>query len=79
MAKAAQERKLNPHQKEIVKTLLEHDYWMSTTEICKAAGISWNTAKSYLDAMNKLGWVAKKKEGNREYWMASREGFIAED
>ena len=63
---------LKPQEMNILKALLEHNYWLSTTEVAREAGISWNTAKAYLDKMYKLSWIGKMDRGNIEYWRASR-------
>lgn len=63
---------LSPQQKQILKTLLEHDYYLSTREVGRISGISWNTALKYLVSFYKKGWIAHKKRGNRSYWRAYR-------
>ncbi|MDE1873896.1 MAG: winged helix-turn-helix transcriptional regulator [Candidatus Micrarchaeota archaeon] len=64
--------KLKAQESYILKTLLEHDYELSTTEAAKIAGVSWNTAKRYLEKFHNEGWIEKSKVGNRDYWRAYR-------
>ena len=64
--------KLKPQQTQILKTLLEHDYFLTTSEIARMSRISWNTAKKDLELFNKNNWIGKKVKGNREYWRAFR-------
>ena len=61
---------LKPQEIRILKTLLEHNYHMSTTQVAKISGISWNTADKYLKKFRKLGWIEKVERGNRDYWRA---------
>jgi predicted ArsR family transcriptional regulator len=58
--------------KAILKTLLEHDYWLSTKEIAEETDMSWNTAKFHLDKLYEWGWVSKKNRGKKELWRAYR-------
>jgi predicted transcriptional regulator len=67
---------IKPQDKEILKALLEHDYWLSTTEVADKAGISWNTAKGHLEKLHKLRWIAKKRIGVKEEWKAEAEEEI---
>jgi predicted transcriptional regulator len=63
---------LKPQESRILKTLLGHNYYLSTTEIANKSNISWNTADKYLKLFHKKGWVDKWKRGNRVYWRAIR-------
>lgn len=64
--------KLKPQEKAILKALLEHDYFLSTTEVAEIAGVSWNTANIYLQNFKAKRWIEHKTEGNRDYWRAYR-------
>ncbi len=63
---------LNPQESKILKALLEHNYYLNTTQVANAANVSWNTADKYLKKFNKRGWIEKKPRGNRDYWRAYR-------
>jgi len=64
---------LKPQELRILKTLLEHNYYLSTTQVAKKANISWNTANKYLKEFRKLKWIDKMVRGNRVYWRAYKE------
>lgn len=64
--------KLKPQESQILKTLLEHNYHLSTAEIADISNVSWNTADKYLKTFHRNNWVIKKKRGNRVYWKAER-------
>jgi DNA-binding MarR family transcriptional regulator len=64
---------LKPQEIQILKTLLEHDYHMNTTQVAKITGISWNTADKHLKKFYELGWIERVERGNRDYWRAYRE------
>jgi len=66
--------KLKPQESRILKTLLEHNYHLSTTEIADISNVSWNTADKYLKIFHKKGWISKRKRGNRVYWRVVRNG-----
>ena len=59
---------ISKHEKEILRVLLKRKSWLNTTQIANRAGISWNTAKNYLERMYNRGWLRRK--GN--YWKAKR-------
>lgn len=63
--------KLNTIQKKILETLLEHDFFLTTTEVCNKSGISWNTAKRRLEDFYAKDWIEHKKKGNRDLWKAN--------
>lgn len=62
---------LNSIQKKILETLLEHDYFLTTTEVSNKSKVSWNTAKAYLEDFFSKGWIEHKKNGNRDLWKAN--------
>ena len=65
-------KQLKPQDKQILKVLLEHDYWLSTTEVANLSHISWNTAKKHLDKLLEFNWINKREVGNREDWRGFR-------
>ncbi len=61
--------KLTTSEKEILRVLLKRKGYINTTKIAELSnGMSWNTAKKYLDLMYSRGWLSKK--GNK--WKARR-------
>lgn len=52
---------MNEKEKQILKTLLEHNYSLNTGQIVKLSGLSWNTAKKYLEKFNSLNWIEKRE------------------
>ena len=62
---------LNSIQKKILETLLEYNRFLTTTEASKKSGVSWNTAKAYLEDFFSKGWIEHKKNGNRDLWKAN--------
>lgn len=64
------EFKLHPIEHKILKVLLEHNYYLTTTQVADLAGISWNTAQSYLETLYGYGWINKQKRGTRVLWKA---------
>ncbi len=69
---AIQRPKLNPQEAKILKALLEHDYFLTTTQVAKVAKVAWSTAQNHLNDFHKRGWIDKKQIGNRCYWRAYR-------
>jgi Fic family protein len=65
--------RLKPQELRILKTLLEHNYYLNTTQVANLAGISWNTADKYLKKFRRSKWIDHMKRGNRDYWRAYRE------
>lgn len=62
--------RLNPREREILKTLLEHNYYLTTTQVAKLAGVSWNTAEAYLKKFFDDGWINKQSRGRWQLWKA---------
>lgn len=62
--------KLHPIEYKILKVLLEHNYYLTTTQVADLAGISWNTAQSYLEILYSYGWINKQNRGTRVLWKA---------
>jgi predicted transcriptional regulator len=63
---------LKPQESRILKALLEHNYYLNTTQVAQKANVSWNTADKYLKKFRKSRWIDKKEIGNRDYWRAYR-------
>lgn len=63
---------LKPQESSILKALLEHNYFLNTTQVAEEANVSWNTANKYLKKFYDQGWIAKMERGNRDYWRAYR-------
>ena len=62
--------KLNMADSQILRVLLKKNYYLTTTQVAKLAGVSWNTADKYLREAYKKGWINTKKRGNRRLWRA---------
>ena len=60
---------LKPQEKQILKTLLENPY-LTTRQVAEKTGISWNTAKKYLDKFLEKKWIEHKTTGKKDYWKA---------
>jgi predicted HTH transcriptional regulator len=60
---------LNPQERQILKVLLENQF-LSTRQVAEKAGISWNTAKKYLDKFLEDKWIEHKSTGKKDYWKA---------
>jgi len=60
---------LKPQEKQILKTLLENPY-LTTRQVAEKTGISWNTAKKYLDKFLEFKWIEHKTTGKKDYWKA---------
>jgi len=54
---------LKPQESRILKVLLEHSYYLNTTQVANLANVSWNTADKYLKRFNRKGWVAEVQGG----------------
>lgn len=65
-------RELKPQESRMLKTLLEHNYRLSTTEVAHISNVSWNTAYKYLKIFHEKQWVSKQNRGNRVYWRVVR-------
>lgn len=63
---------LKPQEAQVLKALLEHNFYLNTTQVAKLAKLSWNTADKYLKDFHKRGWIFHKTRGNRDYWYAER-------
>lgn len=62
---------LNPIEHKILTVLVKRKTsYMTTARVAEKAGISWNTAESYLQAFHNLRWVSKKTSGRTVYWKA---------
>jgi len=55
---------------QILRELLSNWGYITTNEVAMATRISWNTAKVYLTAMWRRGWINRRVSGRTEYWKA---------
>jgi predicted transcriptional regulator len=55
---------------QILKVLLEHNYYLTTTQVAKLAGVSWNTAVAYLKKFLENQWINMQNRGRRQLWKA---------
>lgn len=62
--------KLNPKESKILMALLERNYYLTTTQVAKLAGVSWNTAEAYLEKFFENGWINKQSRGRWLLWKA---------
>jgi DNA-binding MarR family transcriptional regulator len=60
---------LSAHEQQILKVLLENPY-ISTRQVARKAGISWNTTKKYLDRFREMKWVEHKRGKSKDFWKA---------
>lgn len=60
--------KITSYERNILRVLLKRKSLINTTKVSKITGMSWNTARKYLQKMYKRGWLSKK--GNS--WRARR-------
>jgi predicted transcriptional regulator len=42
---------------------------LTTSQIASKSGLSWATAKKYMDILEEEGYIYKRTEGNRFYWI----------
>ena len=56
------------YRQEILETLFQERIWLSTTDISKKTGFSWNTVQSYLEDLEIDEYVLHKKSGKRDMW-----------
>lgn len=58
----------NPYEQRILATLIAAYRPLTTLQISKIAGVSYNVTKKYLGELLKKRKVKKKVESNRIYW-----------
>ena len=63
---------LNATEECILKKLLEHGTYMTTTQLANECGMSWNTAFKYLHSFADKKWIIHIEHGNRDMWKAER-------
>ena len=63
---------LNNTESALLKALLEHGTYMTTTQIAKECDMSWNTVIKYLQKLKNRNWIMHEKHGNRDLWKAER-------
>lgn len=68
---------LSPISESILRVLLKSRRPLNTNEVAKGAGISWNTAETYLMRLHERGWVNGQRRGTRMYAWTAR--FNEED
>lgn len=70
--KISEKRKkiINSFERQILKVLMEREYYLNTTQVAWIARVSWNTAEHYLKRMYNKNWVKMKTRGNRKLWSA---------
>lgn len=57
----------------IIEFLRKQDWPVTTEEIAKAVGVSWNTAQVYLWKMVAQGKLKNKKVGRQnQWWLAEK-------
>jgi len=64
---------VNNHKKAILKTLLEHCFFLTTRQAAQHAGVSWVTADKYLRELEQCGWVSHTNRNGKDYWKAEAE------
>jgi predicted ArsR family transcriptional regulator len=57
---------LNPIEKEIIKTMLQNKFPLSTSQIAKKSKISWNTAERHLTRLSNQKLVRVIEEFNKK-------------
>lgn len=58
----------NPYEQRILATLTYAYRTLTTLQISKFAGISYNSTKKYLDILHKKKKIKRKVESNKIYW-----------
>ena len=60
--------KYNLYEERILRVLVKSRRKLTTSEVSKFSGISYNTTKKYLERLNNKGYIKKRNYGNRIYW-----------
>jgi len=55
----------------ILKVLVEHNCFLTTSEISRLAKVAWQTADDYLGKFYGRGWLSKRTVGGWVYWKAN--------
>ncbi len=63
--------RINPIERRILQVLLINGGLLNKNEIAGKAGISWNTAQTYLNKLYNRGWVRTKRKGKISYYFAN--------
>ena len=63
----------NNIEKRIIRVLYQHQAALTTSEIVKYTGHSYNTVKRYLTRLHKQKYVRYKHQGNAIYWWLREE------
>jgi len=61
-------RKENPYERDIKRALYIAQRRLSTKQVSEEAGVSWTTARKYLNRLSRKKKVSRNKKGNRVYW-----------
>lgn len=59
---------LNIYEQSILRLLKTARRPLTTTQVAQKLNISWETAKKYLDSLNRKRYISKQNLGNRIYW-----------
>lgn len=59
---------LNVYEQAILRLLKTARRPLTTSQVAEKLGISWETAKKYLEVLHQGQFVSMKHEGNRVYW-----------
>jgi len=59
---------LNVYEQAIIRLLKIARRPLTTTQVTEKLGISWETAKKYLEVLHDKRYISKNTEGNRIYW-----------
>ncbi|MCK9326918.1 MAG: helix-turn-helix domain-containing protein [Bacteroidales bacterium] len=59
---------LNVYEQAILRLLKTARRSLTTSQVADKLGISWETAKKYLELLHRNRYVSMQHEGNRIYW-----------
>lgn len=60
--------KLNPEQQKLARIIAKSKIKLTTTQLAKKSGLSWEKTKDNLEILRKNAPVSKQTLGNRIYW-----------
>jgi DNA-binding IclR family transcriptional regulator len=61
-------RQFNPEERRIINALYVAHKPLTTHAVSEHADMSWPTAKKYLTALHRDGYVLRRKSGKSTYW-----------
>mgnify|MGYP006282197473 CR=1 FL=1 len=67
---------LNPFERTILGVLGRGGRPLTTRQVAQFSGMSWLTAKKYLNELNSRGRVEREKRGKSIYWELTKEGTM---